>query len=235
MVPLAVSRSANTLSYWKHRGNRNARHGPSALLRAILRPTTLELRPDFPAAVLPGGHAKWVRSPRGAATVCGEPHPLPARPGRHCASKTAHGKARDARDDPRARIPGRRPVFRLRSAPDGLPRQASRENTPRRVPVRTPFVRSFCLSILTGLAGRDCDSQAPSKDASSTQQGQRAGRQRHRSRTCVDCRNYSTDTRGVFTVTVPDEGRLRGPRGARRLWRPARQVEGTPAHATSAT
>ena len=69
-----------------------------------------------PEQTEPGGQAKWVRIPRGAATVSGEPHPQAGKAGCHCCAERnerfakANGKAGMERDDPRARIPGGRAV-----------------------------------------------------------------------------------------------------------------------------
>ena len=65
-----------------------------------------------PELTEPGGQAKWVRIPRGAATVSGEPHPRAGNAGCHCCAETTRSvregewEGWDGRDDPQARIPG---------------------------------------------------------------------------------------------------------------------------------
>ena len=100
----------------------------STTLDYRLQPRTSDLvySPLFDAA--PGGHAKWVRSPRGAATVSGERPPQEplSRPNAAArVSRRRSGKA-EGRDDPRARIPGRPGPYltqpmRRESTPQGGP------------------------------------------------------------------------------------------------------------------
>ena len=95
---------------------------------------TLELLHTRLEPTLPGGHAKWVQIPRGAATVSGECHPrLPASAGCHCAP-TAHSARRwEGWDGATIRKPGyldAGPSFSHR-------RETRREGAPmRRRPLR---------------------------------------------------------------------------------------------------
>src|ERR671930_1930080 len=95
---------------------------------------------------MPGGQAKWVRGPRGAATVSGERHSHAGSSGSHCGQNVGRvfrparldrGKAEDARDDPQARIPG---------WPGPFTSSHRREITPKGGPVLYSLVR-FCLAV----------------------------------------------------------------------------------------
>ena len=102
--------------------------------------------------VLPGDRAKWVKVPRGAATVSGELHPSAGSAGSHCEGSSFVGR-RGCTQDPQARILTPGPSF-------SASHEASARSTPRRSSLRSrstfPFPRGdFPLHFNSRVRGPD--------------------------------------------------------------------------------
>ena len=168
------------------------------------RRTTDARAGDSHSPALPGGHAKWVQIPRGAATVSGELHPQPDSAGSHCDRTLSSWEGSGCTSsDPQARIPDAGLVlFRLV--------EASARYTPRRSSVRSrsvfhvltsvfPFSLSAAAAVYAGpVTGRIVDPEGRAV----------AGAQVLLVGDGGAVRSTVSSASGEFTLAVPDAGRF---------------------------